>query len=191
MKFTTVDHSFNLVSLGIALAIGAGSLTPVQAEKKNQDVPEIGWSSRISSMGLDKKKNMGKKYTFYCQSASEDLVHAPVWGTKVYTVNSGICSTAVHSGMIDAEEGGKVTLKLAKGKQFYTGSKKNNVTTKDHTGTDVSYTFVGQPKAVAKKSDEESSKKKREASGLERVLTDGFSRGVERSIEKAIIDILK
>lgn len=49
-----------------------------------------------------------------CQSAPEDLVHAPTWGTKVDTANSGICTAAVHAGMVDPETGGEITLKLIK-----------------------------------------------------------------------------
>jgi hypothetical protein len=191
MEVITLTHNFKLLTLSVAIAISTANLTPVHAEKSPQEVPEIGWSSRVSSMGLDAKNNVGKKYQFNCQPASEDLVHAPVWGSEVYTVNSGICSTAVHSGMLDPEAGGKITIKLVKGKKFYTGSKHNDVTSEDHMETDVSFVFIGEKVAVKEESEDKPSEKKREPSPFEKVLMDGFQRGVERSIEKAIIDILK
>ena len=159
-------------------------------EESISEISEIGWNSRLSSMGLDKKKNANQKYKFECQSAPEDLIHAPVWGTKVYTSNSGICSAAVHSGMIDPDEGGVVTVKLVKGRNFYTGSKKNDVKSEDRAGTDMSFVFVGQKKVQEKDSDDKHKSEPRKPSALERVLMDGFTRGVERTIDRAITDML-
>ena len=162
-------------------------------EESNQEISEIGWNSRLSSMGLDKKKNADQKYKFECQSAPEDLIHAPIWGTKVYTSNSGICSAAVHSGIVDPEEGGIITVKLVKGRNFYTGSKKNDVKSEDHAATNMSFVFVGQKKVKEDESNDKDDKSKsepRKPSALERVLMDGFTRGVERTIDKAITDML-
>ena len=136
-------------------------------------VAEIGWGSRLSRMGLDKPKNIGKTYDFYCQSAPEDLIHAPLWGTNVYTTNSGICSTAVHSGMI-AESGGIISIELLDGQEFYSGSTKNNIQSEDHIGTDVSYTFIGKP--VADNSNQENNQFR--ASEIERVMRNSVQKGV-------------
>ena len=130
MNISTIKQNFKLITIGIAIASISASSTPAYGEESDDDyIPEIGWSSRITSMGLDREDN---------------FVHAPTWGTKIYTVNSGICSAAVHSGMLDPKEGGEITIKLIKGKKFYTGSKKNNVKSKDHTATDMSFVFVGE-----------------------------------------------
>ena len=189
MNISSIKQNFKLITIGIAIAIISASSTPAYGEESDNDyIPEIGWSSRITSMGLDREDNFDQKYKFDCQSAPDDLVHAPTWGTKIYTVNSGICSAAVHSGMLDPKEGGEITIKLIKGKKFYTGSKKNNVKSKDHTATDMSFVFVGEKKVGVQESN---SKKKREPSGIERVLMEGFQRGVERSIEKVITDVLR
>lgn len=190
MKITKFSCIFASIALGIATATIATSFVPAHGEDNNDYIPEIGWSSRISSMGLDREDNLDKKYKFNCQSAPEDLVHAPTWGTTVYTANSGICSAAVHSGMVEPEAGGEITIKLIEGKQFYTGSNKNEVKSKDHTATEICFTFVGEKKVAARQQDTDSENKKREPSGIERVLMEGFQRGVERTIEKAITDIL-
>ena len=149
MNISRVNHNLKnlkLVASAIAVVTIASSFLPAHGEDLDDYVPEIGWTSRVSSMGLDREENIGRKYQFDCQSAPEDLVHAPTWGTKIYTANSGICSAAVHSGMVDPESGGEITIKLIAGKKFYTGSNKNNVKSKDHTGTDISFIFVGQKK---------------------------------------------
>ena len=193
MKIIKVIHILKLVTIGISITLSTASFQAAQArktEKIEDDIPEIGWSSRITGMGLDQEENIDTKYQFDCQLAPDDLIHAPIWGTKFYTVNSGICSAAVHSGMIEAETGGQVTIKLMKGKNFYTGSNKYNVESEDHIATDMSFIFIGQKQAIVEKDKKEAEDKKREPSGIERILMDGFQRGVERTIDKAITDML-
>lgn len=36
----------------------------------------------------------------------------------------------------------KITVKILKGQEFYTGSENNNITSQDHRSTDLSFTFV-------------------------------------------------
>ena len=222
MKIFKTDRILKSIGLAIGIAIATASFAPVYAEKSdrevsnrqesnrqesdrrnsnrqesnrqesNLEISEIGWSSRLTSMGLDKKKNADQKYKFECQSAPEDLIHAPIWGTRVYTSNSGICSAAVHSGMVDPEEGGIIIVKLVNGRNFYTGSKKNDVKSEDHAATNMSFVFVGQ-KQIKKEDSDDNGKSKsepRKPSAIERVLMDGFTRGVERTIDKAITDML-
>jgi len=186
MNTTKANSKLRLIFLGLAISIGIMSWQPANAQSSRNRLAEIGWSSRLSSMGIDKKKNIGNTYDFYCQAATEDLIHAPIWGTNFYTSNSGICSTAVHSGMI-SEEGGIITLELLEGQEFYTGSKKNGLESKDHRETQLSYTFVGE--ALTSNSTELEANRQRRPSNIERVMVNGVQRGVERSIERIITDI--
>ena len=172
---------------GLAIAIGVTSFQPVNAQSDRDEISEIGWNSRLTRMGLDRVDNIGEIYDFYCQPASEELNHAPIWGTNTYTANSGICSTAVHSGMISTA-GGTVSLELREGKEFYTGSVKNDVKSKDHSGTEVSFAFVGEP-VVAEDEDSDDNRDRSNSSGIKKVMVNTVQRGIERSIEKAIIDI--
>lgn len=184
LKF--IVASLAITQLAVGIAISAGSSQPANAQSSKR-ISEIGWSSRLSSMGIDKAKNVGKTYNFFCQPAEEDLIHAPIWGTNVYTSNSGICSTAVHSGMI-SEEGGLVSLEILEGQEFYTGSKKNGVESEDRAGTSLSYTFVGEAIVNEDKADD-NKQGERNPSAIERVMVNTVQRGVERSIERVIIDI--
>ena len=178
----------NLIRLvtGLAIAIGAGALQPANAQGYEDEAPEIGWSSKLSSMGLDKADNVGKTYSFYCQPAADDLLHVPIWGTNIYTVNSGICSTAVHSGII-SQSGGTVSVELLPGREFYTGSSKNTVVSKDHSKTNFSYTFVGE--ATANNSQERRDRQPNRSSSIKKVMVNSVQKGVERTIEKAIVDL--
>ena len=179
---------FIIASLAIASCVTSGQ--PAQAQRARKRLPEIGWSSRLSSLGIDRAKNVGKTYDFFCQPAAEDLIHAPIWGTNVYTSNSGICSTAIHSGMI-SEEGGLVSIEILEGQEFYTGSQKNGVESEDHAETSLSYTFVGEVLIDESSETEKTAKNegKRNPSAIERVMVNSVQRGVERSIERVIIDI--
>jgi len=185
MKIIKTSSQLKFIVASLAIAISAASSQPANAQRSRR-ISEIGWSSRLSSMGIDKAKNVGKTYDFFCQPAAEDLIHAPIWGTNVYTSNSGICSTAVHSGMI-SEEGGMVSIEILKGQEFYTGSNKNEVESEDHINTNLSYTFIGE--VLVNEESEETAKEKRNPSAIERVMVNTVQRGVERSIEKVIIDI--
>ncbi len=182
-------NSLKFIVAGITIAMNITSLKPVNAQ--NTEVPEIGWSSRLSSMGLDKPDDIGTRYTFYCQAASEDQIYSPIWGTNIYTVNSDICTTAVHSGMIVAQEGGEVTIELLKGQKFYTGSYKNNITSQDHRESDISFSFVGEKITQTENSTSSDRESAKRSSGIERIMVNGVQKGVERSIEKVITDFFK
>ena len=183
-----VNSQLRYIVVGLAISISAAAYQPANAQSRSR-IPELGWSSRVSSLGLDKPKNIGKTYEFYCQPADEDLIHAPLWGTNLYTANSGICSAAVHAGMISTE-GGIITIELLEGQEFYTGSNKNEVESKDRAGTSLSYGFIGDV-AIENNNSEDYNNQRRQSSTVERVMVNGVQRGVERSIEKVILDIFK
>ena len=189
MKTTKVNSQLKFIIASLAL-VASAICQPVNAQSSRSRIPEIGWSSRVSNLGIDKPKNIGKTYDFYCQTAEEDLIHAPIWGTNVYTPNSGICSSAVHSGMISTE-GGIITIELLEGREFYTGSSKNEVDSEDRVGTSLSYGFVGEEAASNRNSQLEGNGQHRQPSVVERVMINSVQKGVERSIEKVIIDIFK
>lgn len=186
MKTIKASSRLRFIILSLALSLGIISWQSANAQTSQIRLAEIGWSSRLSSMGLDKKKNIGKIYDFYCQAASEDLIHAPIWGTNVYTSNSGICSTAFHSGMI-SEEGGFISIELLAGQEFYTGSIQNELESKDHASTHLSYTFMGEP--LTNNYTESETNLQRRPSTIKRVMVNSVQRGVERSIERIITDI--
>lgn len=186
MKTIKAGSSLKFIVASLAIATSTSFWQPINAQSAEEKVPEIGWNSKLSSMGINKIENIGKTYDFYCQPATEDLIHTSIWGTNFYTLDSGICSTAVHAGMI-SEAGGAIQIELIKGQEFYTGSKQNKVKSEDHVSTDLSYTFKGET-LVNQQTQVQTSTQPR-PSIIERVMVDTLQRGVERSIEKAIINI--
>lgn len=186
MKTIKVNSKLKFIVTSLAIALSTASWQSANAQSFGSRVPEIGWKSRLTSMGLNKAENIGKTYDFYCQPASEELLHAPIWGTNIYTMNSGICSTAVHGGMI-SESGGIVSIELLEGQEFYTGSSKNEIISEDHIGTNFSFTFIGE--AVAVDNPENQPNNQHQPTTIKRVMVNTVQRGLERSIEKAISDI--
>ena len=76
-----------------------------------------------------KKLNITEKATVNCPASCN--LNSSVWGSDQYTTDSSICVAAVHAGVIQADAGGKVTVAVEAGKQSYSGSSKNGVTTKN------------------------------------------------------------
>ncbi len=73
MNISTIKQNFKLITIGIAIASISASSTPAYGEESDDDyIPEIGWSSRITSMGLDREDNFDQKYKYDCQSAPDD-----------------------------------------------------------------------------------------------------------------------
>ena len=186
MKKNKLKSNFKCLLASLAIAIGATSWQPANAQDNRDEIPEIGWSSKLTSMGLDKPDNISKVYNFYCQPAAEDSSHAPIWGTNIYTVNSGICSAAVHSGTISLK-GGVVSVELLSGREFYTGSSKHEVISKDRSGTELSFAFVN--KAATNNSKSLPDIEDRPSSSIKKVMVDSVQKGVEKTIERAIVDL--
>ncbi|KAM4528248.1 uncharacterized protein PAE49_000185 [Odontesthes bonariensis] len=66
-----------------------------------------------------------------------------VYGTSVYRGDSNICAAAIHAGVILNEIGGDCTLLKAAGQNFYAGSNRNGITSRQFDGDyNVSYTFA-------------------------------------------------
>jgi hypothetical protein len=188
MKTIKANSQLKFIVVSLAIATSITSWQPVNAQNNEEEIPEIGWNSKLTTMGIDKVENIGKTYNFYCQAAAEDLVHTPVWGTNIYTLNSGICSTAVHAGMI-SEIGGTIEIELLEGQEFYTGSKHNKIKSEDHASTKLSYTFKGESLVNRSTQQTQTSSQQDRPSMIERVMVNTLKKGVEYSIEQAITDI--
>ena len=83
------------------------------------------WNTSAGMVRFDS----GKTYKFKCPAAGKE---SSVWGTDTYTVDSSICTAAVHSGKFALETGGPVTIELRPGESAYKGSTRNGITTNDY-----------------------------------------------------------
>jgi hypothetical protein len=71
----------------------------------------------------------GKTLKFTCPSNGKE---SNVWGTDTYTIDSSICTAAVHAGKIKLETGGPVTIEMTPGESSYKGSLRNGIKSNDY-----------------------------------------------------------
>ncbi|XP_069566819.1 macrophage mannose receptor 1-like, partial [Brachyistius frenatus] len=82
------------------------------------------------------------RMTVHCPAGCADSYYR-VFGTSVYRGDSNICAAAIHAGVVLNEVGGDCTLLKAEGKDFYAGSTKNGITSRQFDGNfAVSYSFA-------------------------------------------------
>jgi len=64
-----------------------------------------------------------------------------VWGNNPYTIDSSVCSAAVHAGLITVKDGGSVRVKVRFSKRTYTGNYRNGVSSASYTTREGSFSF--------------------------------------------------
>lgn len=85
----------------------------------------VAWSTNAGMLPDDK----GATWKFKCPANGKE---ASVWGTDIYTIDSSICTAAVHAGKIQLDSGGSVTIELRPGESSYQGSLRNGIKTNDY-----------------------------------------------------------
>lgn len=94
-----------------------------------------GWDANATAL----RGHNGGRFTFICPSGGAP---GSVWGTDVYTDDSGVCTAAVHAGLITLRNGGTVTIEIRPGTSAYAGSVRNGITSGSWGGWSGSYVFV-------------------------------------------------
>jgi TIR domain/LCCL domain len=79
---------------------------------------------------------------FTCSCSAQATTESSVWGTDVYTDDSGLCRAALHAGVI-TPAGGSVTVIRGGGRPLYVGSERNGVSSNDFSAFPVSIEFKG------------------------------------------------
>jgi LCCL domain len=70
--------------------------------------------------------NDGLEVAYACPSSR---VLVTVWGDRVYTDDSSVCTAAVHASALSQARGGTVRITIAPGRSSYAASSRNGVTT--------------------------------------------------------------
>ncbi len=101
----------------------------------DEEAPDVDWARDAAAYrGQD-----GRRIAFLCPPDGD--LSASVWGTDTYTDDSAVCVAAVHQGIINPVEGGRVVIEIAPGEDGYTGSEANDVTSQDYGNWGGSFTF--------------------------------------------------
>jgi len=94
----------------------------------------------VSDMTSFTTADIGKIYKMTITGAS-----GGGWGTDIYTNDSYIPAMAVHAGVLTIGQTKEIYIKVVEGKNNYTASTRNGITTSDWGGWDLSYQFVSAP----------------------------------------------
>lgn len=70
-------------------------------------------------------KNEGATFTVKCPAA---CTGGSLYGTDTYTTDSSVCAAGIHAGVIPADKGGNVVVKVVKGLDSYATSERNGLT---------------------------------------------------------------
>lgn len=89
-------------------------------------------------------------YDFVSASTTEAIVECPagcttgtsIWGTDIYTSDSGVCVAAAHAGVITLASGGFVKVTHVEGQASYEGTTRNNVTTSNYGAWSASFSVA-------------------------------------------------
>ncbi len=88
------------------------------------------------------RQQRGRRFEYHCPPGGSS---GKVWGSGPYTLDSSVCNAAVHAGVITRSKGGRITVKIAKGRSAYSGSSRNGVTTSRWAAFHTSFHVIGTP----------------------------------------------
>lgn len=83
----------------------------------------------------------GKRLSFVCPAITAAGYHS-IWGTDVYTYDSGICMAGVHVGVITRDRGGLVTIEMRAGQGAYPATTRNGVASQGYGAYDKSFAVI-------------------------------------------------
>lgn len=164
----------------------------VNAQPQIHSVPTINWNNRLSSFEGN-ALNTDRVYSFNCIAAPEQQIYTPVWGTDLYTINSGLCQAAVHQGMI-THSGGLINIQVLRENSDYQGSDRFGISSLNYNRPSDGFKFIGNPIALETESpqdDRQTPNDSRRPSQIEKTVGNGVRRGIERTISDSIRDIFR
>ncbi len=105
--------------------------------KTSSEIPSLEWSDSPYSLKIS--KNLDQDFPFICPSGGST---GRIYGTNTYTSLSSICTAAVHSGLINAKDGGQVTIRIQGVQESYKGTISNGVESRRYGKYNGSFIFV-------------------------------------------------
>ncbi|MEM8806865.1 MAG: LCCL domain-containing protein [Cyanobacteria bacterium P01_G01_bin.38] len=108
------------------------TLAPVASEPL---ITPLEWNDTASNLS----GRLDQDFTYNCPSGGRV---GSLWGTDIYTVDSSICTAAVHSGLINARDGGQITIRIKPGQDTYIGMTRNGVKSSSYGSYRGSFIFL-------------------------------------------------
>ncbi len=89
---------------------------------------------------------------YACTCDALATTNGSIWGTDVYTADSGICRAARHAGVL-GPNGGQVVVVPRPGQERYVGVTRNGVTSSNYGPYKLSFAFEGAPRATPRRTE--------------------------------------
>ncbi len=116
---------------GSFIFVNQGSGEPIS----NPEIPLIDGNINAT----DHQNQIGQEFTYCCLPNS---LIGNVWGTNIYTVDSSICTAAIHRGIIDQTTGGTVTIRIIPGRSAYRSSTRHGIKSHEWGSYPSSFVFM-------------------------------------------------
>jgi LCCL domain len=98
------------------------------------------WGADWDVSAIPLRNQPGSRFVYVCPASGRK---DQVWGTRIYSDNSSVCSAALHAGAFTYENGGIVTIEHLPGQSSYTGSTQNGITSASLASWPGSFQIIG------------------------------------------------
>lgn len=112
-----------------------GVNVPSSAQSPLGGATVLSWSDDLSGTALVP----GEEGLYFCPSNGS---YSGIYGTFIYTIDSGLCYAAVHAGLISQGVGGNVRVRIKEGQPFYYGSLRNGIESSSYGVYSRSFCFL-------------------------------------------------
>ena len=99
------------------------------------DAITLTWTSRV----IQFSREAGRKLVFDCPRGGRA---ERITGTDVYGETSSVCTAAVHAGLITLNNGGRIVVEVLPGRESFSGSSRNGITSLSYGRMTNSFAFV-------------------------------------------------
>ncbi len=99
--------------------------TPTPNSEDSEDITPIAWDTAANGF----KNDAGQIYKFRCPEKGTEYT---IWGSDIYTLDSSICTAAVHAGLFSLASGGVVTIEFRPGRLTYGSTVRNGITSRTY-----------------------------------------------------------
>ena len=114
-----------------------GSFTFLDARKPIavEQIQIITWNDNASGI----RSRLDQEFEYMCPEGGNI---SRVYGTDIYTSGSSICGAAVHAGVINARDGGRVKIQILGLQEFFNGTERNGVSSLKYGQYGSSFIFI-------------------------------------------------
>lgn len=148
-KAVSVSLSRAVWSVGAVALVALSATSLVACKKKNQDgnttAAPAGGATLTATWATDARAFRGRVGTIVSVTCPPNGSPRTVWGSDVYSDDSGVCSAALHSGRVSLQAGGAFQIQILPGQPAYLATVRNGVTTRPYGNYPGSFSIVGGP----------------------------------------------